>query len=288
MTEPLDDASTHWLPAGGYLLRLAGDAIIAADADGQPLPAVPAAATTHEVYEQLDARRAFLAHHAAACRDVVRGWFSVGAVVPVSVLTAVWPDDAWQDVLTDLVLTDGVVTGLLRHADPVALYLMGLDRESVRITRTDAAAVRIPHPITLTRLDDWRELAVELGIDQSVDQLWREITHKPAGAQAQSTALNAYRHARYERAGHLIGRARSAGFTATLSTVSTQVTEAGRRVTAELGVHAYLPDEDATLGELSFHTDHTPLNPADVGPIAWSEAIRMADYLWAGRTHKDN
>lgn len=46
MTEPLDDASTHWLPAGGYLLRLAGDAIIAADADGQPLPAVPAAATT--------------------------------------------------------------------------------------------------------------------------------------------------------------------------------------------------------------------------------------------------
>lgn len=70
--------------------------------------------------------------------------------------------------------------------------------------------------------------------------------------------------------------------------MSTQVTEAGRRVTAELGVHVYLPDEGATLGELSFHTDHTPLNPADVGPIAWSEAIRMADYLWAGRTHKDN
>lgn len=284
MTELPDDASQHWLPTGTYLLRLAGDTIIAADADGHPLPAVPAAATTHEVYEHLDARRAFLAHHAATCRDTVRDWFNTGVAVPVSVLTAVWPDDAWQDALTDVVLTDGTVTGVLRHADPDALHLMDLDGNSVTVARTDAATARIPHPITLTHLSTWRELAV----DQSIDQLCREITHKPAGAQEQATRLRAYRHARYERAGHLIGRARTAGFTATLSAVSTQVTEDGRWVTAELGVTAYLPDEYATLGELSFRTDHTPLTPADVGPIAWSEAIRMADHIWDGRTQEDN
>lgn len=288
MAASLDDSPEHWLPAGDYLLRLAGDEILARTAHGEPLNTVPATAKKHEAYDYLDARRAFLAQHAATCRGTVRGWFSPGVAIPVSVLTAVWPDDAWKAALTDLVLTDGAVTGLLRHAEDTALHLLGLDGESVTITRTDAATVHIPHPVTLTELDDWREFAVALGVRQSIDQLFRRITHKPAGTQEQAAALTAYRQGRYERAGHLIGRARGAGFTASLDAVSTQVEEAGRPVTAELRINGYLPDEDATLGELSFHTGGTTLTPADVGPVAWSEAIRMADYIWAGRTQQEN
>lgn len=124
-------------------------------------------------------------------------------MAPVSVLTAIWPNEAWQDALDDVALTDGSVTDFLHHANPGARHLMNLDGESVRSAHTDSATAHIPHPSTLTHLSTWRELAVELGVNQSIDQLCRAITRKPVGAQAQATALRAHRHARYEhRASH--------------------------------------------------------------------------------------
>lgn len=281
MTTRLDDP---WIQAGDHLLRLEGTDIIARNAQGTLLTTVPPAAKKHQAYEQLDAQRSFLAQHADTCRTTVRTWFLAGLPVPVSVLTAVWPDETWRAVLTDLVITDGTLTGFLRDADEHTLHLIDLDGESIQITRTDEATINIPHPVTLDELVDWREFAVQLGIHQDLDQLFRHTVAKPAAEQARKDALNAYRKGSYERAGHLIGRARGAGFTASFTGVGLRVEEAGRSVRVELAVTAYLPEEPAELGALFFTVDGAHLDPADVGPVAWSEGVRMADYVWAGRT----
>ncbi|MGP6173265.1 hypothetical protein [Corynebacterium sp. A21] len=121
-------------------------------------------------------------------------------------------------------------------------------------------------------------------MNQGLDQLFRETTAKPADEQGQQDAVNAYSEGTYQVAGHLIGRARGAGFAASLNEVSVKVQEGEQTVTVSLEADAYDPGEEARLGRLFFSIEGSSLPPAEVGPIAWSEGIRMAEYIWAGRT----
>src|SRR5438445_236613 len=43
----------------------------------------------------------------------------------------------------------------------------------------DSPSVRIPHPILILELDDFREFATEAQIEQSISQLYRETWSKP-------------------------------------------------------------------------------------------------------------
>jgi hypothetical protein len=62
------------------------------------------------------------------------------------------------------------------------------------------------------------------------------------------------------------------------------VHDSGQEVTASLDVDAWDPSDEAELGTLSFTANGKTLPLADVGPVAWSEGIRMCEYIYAGRT----
>lgn len=75
--------------------------------------------------------------------------------------------------------------GFLRDADPErGIGIVDLDGDSVRL---DAEQVLIPHPVLLDDLADLREFAAELGVEQGLDQLFRDVWPRPETVDA--TAL---------------------------------------------------------------------------------------------------
>ncbi|MDO5076633.1 DUF4132 domain-containing protein [Corynebacterium sp.] len=277
-------ADDGWVDAGSYSFKLQDGVIVARNDKGRVLKTVPAKAKKLPQFEQIDGLRVFLAQHEEHCLYTVRRWFLHGLPVPVSVLCAVWPDPSWRKFLRDVVVSDGQITGFLRAADDAGVQIVDLDGESNTIAYSEAATVMLQHPAVMAELEEWREFAVELGISQGLDQLFRDVYRKPADSDGQKRAMAAYSDGNYGRAAHLFGRARGGGFVVTMNQVSIDVHEDGRTVSAELGIDAYDMGEEAIIGSLSF-TERGVLLPADrVGPIAWSEGVRMCEFVYAGRT----
>ncbi len=209
--------------------------------------------------------------------------------VPVAVLVQVWPDPSWQSALRDLVVTDedGEVAGFLRDADsPRGLGVVGLDGDTVRIS---PALVRVPHPVLLDDLDDLREFAVELGIEQRAGQLFREVWHRPADLDSEAEQVDTYAGARFEGQRLLHGRAASLGFRVRGGQAVCPVFEDGRTVEARIWIGDYDPHDeyrgtDSETGPLTWaDSAGQTLGLGAVGPVAWSEGMRMAAGLHAGR-----
>lgn len=320
-TEPTTTTDLHWIPAGDYTLALVGTTVRARNARGKDLKSVPAKVRKTDAYLQLDALAMWLAQHERTCSDTVRTWFLRGEQVSATLLTAVWADPAWQKYLRDLVVQASspasdtstgagqAVTGLLRGADEDALHLVDLDGESIDIPLTDAhgtgTTVTVPHPVLIEDLDEWREFTVDLGIGQGTDQLFREIHVKPDTAEGRRDALTGYAGARYDKGAVLMGRSKGAGYETTRFEVSVQVTEPATHhpaapgatgtasaalttVTAVLSIGCADPFAEGTVGDLSFRgPDGMRPDPDDVGPVAWSEGVRMAEFVYSGRTVED-
>jgi hypothetical protein len=172
--------------------------------------------------------------------------------------------------------------GFLRDADAGGrLGIVDLDGESVRL---DAARVVLPHPVLLEDLDDLREFAVELGVRQGVRQLFREIWRRPAEPGELAEAAAQYAGGHFAQLRHLTSRATSLGYGVRGGFVTRRLWEAGRTVNACVWVGADDPSYEADTGDLTFIDaagSGVPL--AEVGPVAWSEGMRMAAALYAGR-----
>lgn len=82
-----------WIPAGDYTLKLEGMDILVHNAKGAQVKTMPAKVKKTEAFEQLDSLWVFMAQHAVTYRDTVRTWFLSGMSVPVTVITAAWPDE---------------------------------------------------------------------------------------------------------------------------------------------------------------------------------------------------
>lgn len=278
---------TQWTDAGEYQFLLDGEEILARTSRGRMLKAVPAKARKLPEYEQLDALRTALAQHRRLCADTVTAWFLRGETVPTRLIAAVWPDPAWRGMLVDAVVAHDATHGLLRDATDSALRLVDLDGEELTVPVADDTAVTLPHPIVLPDLADWREFAVELGVRQGVDQLLRDCHPRPNDDREREQALRRYEGAVYERANALVGRSRGGGFAIDyidgVSGITLRILEDGVETTAVL--HAWESDEEsATLGVLSFTRQGREVPAADVGPLTWSEGIRMAEFVYSGRT----
>lgn len=276
----MTDSVDGWIPAGDYFLRLENGQIIARNAKGKILKAVPAKVKKTPEYEQLTGLVTVLAQHDQECADSVRGWFLGGHSIPVIAVQQVWPDPMWRKYLENLVVTDGTVVGLLRGVTETGLAIVDLDGESVTL---EAETISIPHPAVIDDIDDWREFASELGAQQGIDQLFREIHLKPADAKSLREQTRKYQDGTFEQASHLTSRGRSGGFRMNLYSASVDVAENNQMVTALLELDAYDPFDEAQLGVLNFTIDDVNVELEDVGPIAWSEGIRMCEYLYAGR-----
>ena len=279
------DTTQQWIDAGDYSFRLDGETIIARNAKGRVLKSIPPKARKTEVFQRIEILQAYLQSHEVLCGDTVRDWFLKGLPVPVALVAAVWPDPAWQRCLKNLVVSVGDdVMGFLRSAIEQRLQLVDLDGETVEIGATPSKVLSIPHPAIMEDIDQWREFAVELGFTQGIDQLFRDIYRKPGDKDGLEAAVSKYDGAMYNQAGTLIGRSRGAGFQTSGDSISLTVLENGVEITAMLGIDAWYYDEEAALYEVQFARDGHVISPEQVGPIAWSEGIRMCEFVYAGRS----
>ncbi|MFJ4005025.1 DUF4132 domain-containing protein [Streptomyces sp. NPDC090023] len=277
-----------WVPAGGYEVALDGGKVVCRNAAGRLLKTVPAKIADDPAVVGLRQLTEWLERHERESLAAVERWMVRSLPVPLAVVTRVWPDPAWRAALSDLVVTgaDGRVAGFLRDADPErGLGLVDLDGDTVRIAPEQ---VRIPHPVLLADLEELREFAVELGVEQRAQQLFREVFTRPATLSAEATEVEEYAGGSFKELRFLHGRATQLGYRVRGGNAVCSVLEHGRGVEARVWIGDYDGYEETETGPLTW-TDPAGrvLTAGQVGPVAWSEGIRMAAALYAGRDIED-
>ena len=314
LTEPAPTEGTpaQWIPVGDQAIALAADGkIIARNKAGKPLKSVPAKLKKTDEFVQLDQLRDFLARHDAEAGAQVQRWLLDGLPVPTVLLGELWADSAWCSWLTDLVIATQEpgeplkLGGFLREVTPqpggnrgersdgkcdrgersdgkcdrALLAVVDLDGESTTI---DATHILIPHPVLFgDDLDELREFAVDLGITSRFDQLQRQVFSMRGSPEGRG--INDFSDAEFEQIRFAAGRAKSHGFSVQGGYAVCRIIEGGKRYQARIWIGEGAPDEPTSLGELIWVFDDTTLPVAQVPPVAYSEGMRMATILYAGR-----
>lgn len=266
----------------GHSIALGDDGrIVARNAKGKALATVPPAVKKTATYEQLESLAIFLDQHIEEAGRQIETWLLRSLPVPRKVITAVWPDPAWQGWLRDLVVMtpDRELSGLLRAADEDGLGVVDLDGESLTLTDD---TILIPHPAVIPDLDEARELAAELGVNQQFNQLFRDV-HRPTGVDPTATQLTDWAGGHFDELRFVAARAQSAGFPVQGGFATCTVYEGGRRTVAQFWIGAEYPESETETGPLSWAIDGTDVKVGEVGPIAYSEGVRMATHIYAGR-----
>ncbi|WP_433532926.1 DUF4132 domain-containing protein [Micromonospora sp. CA-263727] len=272
-----------WLPVGdSYEISLVDGKVAARStgprATGRPLKTLPKALRDTSEVDRLRQLAQWLDRHTAECLARVDAWVVSSLPVPTGLLARVWPDPAWRDALRDLVVLgeDPAESGFLRDVtDGGDLRVVNLDGETVRLS---PASATLPHPVCLPGLTDLREFADELDVTQRVEQLHRGTWGKPASLRKRDTTVTDFRGARVPN--RLAARAATLGFRVSGAQVKCRVWEAGHTVEAALWFDEDYWDSEATLGNLSWSVAAgPPLRLTEVGPVAWSEGMRMATAL---------
>ncbi|MFJ9557582.1 DUF4132 domain-containing protein [Nocardiopsis sp. NPDC101807] len=288
-TSPPPAADLVWTDGpDGYALALDGSSLVCRNAKGRRLKTVPKKVRESAEAEHLRGLLLRLERHERECVERVESWLLGSLPVPASVIARVWADPAWRELLTDLfvVPAGGGDGGFLRGVDDRGrIGVLDLDAESVWL---DADRVVPAHPVLLEDLDDVREFALELGITQRLPQLTRAIHRKPDAVEAGATAVEDYSGGEFDQLRHATGRAQRYGFTVRGGYAVCRVTERGRQVQARYWIGSEAPDYETETGRLLWVDDaERPLRLGDVGPIAWSEGIRMAELIHAGRRNTE-
>lgn len=253
-------------------------------AAGRRLKSLPRALKDHPEVDRLRRLAEWLDRHAAACAAQVDSWMVSALPVPTGLLARVWPDEAWRSALRDLVVVgeDPDEVGFLRDATGAGeLRMVDLDGETVRLS---PRTVTLPHPVLLPDLDDLREFAAELGIVQRVEQIHRAVWRRPDGLDAEATEVREFAGGRFRFRFALAARASSLGYRVSGGYATAAVWDGGRTVEASVWIgEPYWYDEVETGGLTWQDRDGRALPLREVGPVAWSEGMRMAAALYAGR-----
>ncbi|MDQ1023158.1 hypothetical protein QF035_000740 [Streptomyces umbrinus] len=283
-----------WLAVGDtYEIALVEGRVVARSAsetsgEGQ-LRALPGELRDRPEVIELQRFAEWLDRHAAQCVARVDSWMVSSLPVPSGLLARVWPDEAWRSALRDLVVVGegpGEV-GFLRDADDSGgLGVVNLDGETVRLS---PRTVTMPHPVLLPDLDELRVFAAELGVVQGVEQIHRAVWRRPrdlgAGELGDAETVSEFSGAEYSSWFHLSARAASLGYKVSEGRVSGRIRDAGRVFTASVEIGSPYYGEEGRTGDLSWrHGRDSRLRLSEVGPVAWSEGMRMAAALQAGRT----
>ncbi|WP_129310888.1 DUF4132 domain-containing protein [Streptomyces sp. L2] len=277
-----------WVSAGDYEVALDGGKVVCRNAAGRRLKSVPSKIADEPAVVGLRQLVEWLDRHERRCLADVERWMVRSLPVPLDVVTRVWPDPAWQAALRDVVVTgeDGRVAGFLRDAGTGrGLGLVDLDGDTVRIAPD---LVRIPHPVLLDDLEELREFAVELGVEQRAQQLFREVWHRPAAVDAEGTQVDEYAGGSFKELRFLHGRAAQLGYRVRGGHAVCPVLEDGRGIEARVWIGDYEGYEETETGPLVWSDPAgRVLKLGQVGPVAWSEGMRMAAALYAGRVIED-
>lgn len=278
-----------WLAAGDrHEVALIEGRVVARAASGRAagrqLKSMPKAVRQHPEVERLRRLSEWLDRHAAACVARVDAWMVSSLPVPTELLARLWPDEAWRAALRDLVVVgDGPDdVGFLRDAtDSGELRAVNLDGETVRLA---PRTVTLPHPVSLPDLEELREFAAELGVTQRVEQIHRATWTKPDDLPEKARSVRDFAGGEYTSVFSLSARATSLGYRVNGGYVTCRIRDAERIVEADLWIGEPYWDGDTTTGDLTWSDERGRLLPLRaVGPVAWSEGMRMAAALYAGR-----
>ncbi|WP_404816289.1 DUF4132 domain-containing protein [Streptomyces thermolineatus] len=283
-----------WLAAGdSYEVALVDGRVVARSTSAQSPagqergqePNLPEEIRDRPEVIELQRLAEWLDRHASECAAQVTTWMVSSLPVPTGLLARVWPDEAWRAALRDVVVVgdgpDGA--GFLRDVgESGELHVVNPDGGTARLV---PRTVTVPHPVLLPDLEELRLLAGGLGVVQGVEQIHRATWRKPAGIDGAAHSVGEFAGAEYRRWSHLASRAASLGYKASGKSVTNQVREAGRTVTASVALSTPYPEERAWTGDLTWidEAQQRPLPLTEVGPVAWSEGMRMAAALHAGR-----
>ncbi|MBE1584414.1 DUF4132 domain-containing protein [Nonomuraea angiospora] len=278
-----------WLAAGdGYEVALIEGRVAARATSGRSagrqLKSLPKALRDHPEVDRLRRFAEWLDRHAAACVAQADLWMVSSLPVPTGLLARVWPDEAWQSALRDLAVVgdDPDEVGFLRDATETGeLRVVNLDGETVRLS---PRTVTLPHPVLLPDLDDLREFAAELGVVQKVEQIHRATWRKPADLDGKGTTVTEFSGGTYDSRFGLAARATTLGYRVTGGYATCRVRDAGAITEASVWIGEPYWDDEVSTGGLTWQDlDGRTLLLREVGPVAWSEGMRMAAALYAGR-----
>ena len=288
----LDESGLGWIDAGkGYQITLDGGKLAAKNDKGKRLSSVPKEIRDGDVADQLEALRDWLVEHDRECIATVEQWMLRSLAVPRAVLQAVWDDPAWRKPLENAIIVtvraDGghehAKSGLFRGVDPKkGVGVVDADGETGWL---DAERVAIPHPILIQELDAWRELVTQLGVGQGIAQLHRETHPKPPALVASTSgAIDQFEDGKFAMLMHAVGKARQLGFKVRGGFATCKVWDAGAVSEARYWIGADSPDGETYTGQLSWVDGRERgLKLAEVGPVAFSEGMRMASAIYAAR-----
>ncbi|MFE7044070.1 DUF4132 domain-containing protein [Streptomyces atratus] len=278
-----------WLTAGeGYEVALVEGKVAArattGRSAGKQLKSLPKALKDHPEVDRLRRFAEWLDRHAASCLAQVDTWMVSSLPVPTVLLARVWPDEAWQVALRDLVVVgdDPDEPGFLRDAtDAGELRIVNLDGETVRIS---PETVTLPHPVLLPDLEELREFAAELGVIQKVEQIHRATWAKPDTLVETATEVREFAGGKFSSRYGLSARATSLGYRVSGGYATSRARDGARTVEAAVWIGEPYWDGETETGALSWHDEEgRALRLREVGPVAWSEGMRMAAALYAGR-----
>ena len=170
---------------------------------------------------------------------------------------------------------------MLRAVDPRrGLGVVDLDGETAWL---DAARVAVPHPVLIPELDAWRELVTQLGLAQGVPQLLRAAYPKPAVSK-RAREIDAFEGGWFAMLIHAVGKARALGYKVRDGFATCRIWDATGVCEARYWLGADSPYADAYTGALSWVDERGRALPiAAVGPVAFSEGMRMGAAIYAAR-----
>lgn len=291
VTQPAKEAPADvtWITAEkDYKIALEDGKLVCQNQKGGRLASVPKWLKDGETAQQLLGLKDWLAQHEAECRDTLELWMLRSLPVARTVLVSVWPDPTWQGLLKNLVVSamkDGEIhqeeSGFLLNVDAKkGVGIVDLDGETQWIK---SESVALPHPILLEDLSDFRELSVELGFDQALDQLFRQ-TFKPSAEDLEKNSIHEFSGGKFQMLSHVMSLCRRLGYRVKGGSATCPVWENGKLTEARYWIGADSPEYESYTGELLFTDDRERSIPIrEVGPVVFSEGMRMASAIYAKR-----
>lgn len=289
-------AELNWVEAqGGYALALRGGQVVARAPGGAVLKSVPAALRDSDAVRQLRELRDWLARHERECHATVESWMVRSLPVPTRAVHALWPDPAWQRPLRDAVVLpidehgqpQREAAGFLRASDAErGIGVITLEGETVYAL---TPLILLPHPVNLAELNDYRDFATELQVEQGIAQLYRETWHKPDDIPTASRSVREFNGGRFAQLMHAAGRSRTLGYQVSGGSAVIRIWEGGRLVEARYWIGSDEPQAETVTGDLSWVDSNSgSLTIGQVGPVAYSEGMRMAASIYAGRVIEED
>lgn len=284
-----------WVPGErDYKLGLRSGKLVCQNPKGKTLASLPKWLKESDAAESLKALAEWLDEHRSECVHTVERWMLRSLPIPRDVLQEVWADAIWRESLENLVVAPVDAkgqpnfenTGLLRDVESKRGFgVIDLDGET---QWHKSAGVMVPHPILIADLADLRELASDLAISQTVDQLYRSVNH-PTQAQESLKSISDYAGGVFEQLNFALSHCRRLGYPVRGGYATCRVWENETMTEARYFVGDEYPESETYTGQLVFVDEgEKAVKIGDLGAVTFSEGVRMAAAIYAKRKVEDS